>query len=332
MRNTKKILIWSAIIVIAAGTLYYFFRPQEEVLETETVIRGSLAETVSVTGELVPLRYADLSFATVGRVRSVLAEEGAQVKAGQLLATLDTAVLDSQLKESRIKLTIAEENEKLARRGWDALSPEERKAKKLATEQARENVQTALAQKVNSRIHVPFAGFLSQMDIRVGETVTAGTVIARVAESDQFIIESRVPESDIAKIKEGMTAVVTFDALRQDEEFAAKVSEISQSSNVVDNVVSYTVKFQLESVDPRIKDGMTANLDIETEKRENVLILPYRALIKEGDQMFAEVVGADGGTEKREVVIGLEGDEGLVEIKSGLSEGEKATIGARQTR
>ncbi len=326
----KKILLVGGIVAAAVGGYAWYESGQADVtVPMETVLRGTVVETVSVTGELLPEEYADLSFQSIGRVAEVFVKEGDTVRKGQILATLDTSVLESQLREARIVQAIVEENEKLARRGWDDLKPEERAAKKLASEQAREDVRTLIATIWVSSVVAPMDGLLSKFDLRVGETVTTGTAIARITKSDRLIVEARIPESDITSIASGMEAEATFDALSPDDVFAIEITDIDRSATVVQDVVSYAVKFRFLSEDPRLRDGMTADIDIVTAKRENVLIVPFRALSKEGGKTYAEVRRDDGTFGKVEVKVGLEGDEGTVEILSGLDEGDIVSVNAK---
>jgi membrane fusion protein, macrolide-specific efflux system len=332
MFTKRNIIIVIIILVLIGGFFYYRSRSTGEVLQTEKVRRGSVSETVSVTGELVPKIFADLSFQTTGTMDTLSVKEGDAVRAGQAVASLDSSVLQSQLNEARIAQALAEKDERLARHGWDNLKQEERDTKKLVSEKARKNVQTVIAQ-INARtIFAPFDGKISKVDARVGEVVTFEKVIARVAQDGDFLIEARVPESDIAKVTMDMRAQITFDALSPDEIFDAEVVEIALSSTTVQDVVSYIVKFHLAKTDDRLKDGMTANIDIETAKKENVLLLPFRALVKEGGKTYAEVKRGENQLEKVEVATVLEGDEGLVEIKSGLKEGDEIVISTKQNK
>lgn len=332
MFTKRNIIIGIILIAIIGGFFYYRSRSTKEIVQTETVRRGDVSETVSVTGELVPKEFADLSFQEAGVINLILVKEGDVVSVGQVIAFLDSSVLQSQLNEARIAQAIAENDEKLARHGWDDLKQEERAAKKLASERAREDVRTFIEQIKKKTIFSPIDGWVSRIDVRVGETVTIGKIIGRVAKEKDFAIEARVPESDVAKITSGMHAEVTFDAFSPDEIFDAEVTEIARSSTIVQDVVFYIVKFRLAKIDDRLKDGMTANLDIETAKRENVLVVPFRTLVKEGGKTYAEVKRGEEQFEKVEVAIGLEGDEGMVEIKSGLKEGDEITIFTRQTQ
>jgi len=332
MWKSKKFWIWLILIALVGGGLYYYFRPKAVVPETEDVRRGTVAETISVTGEVVPGTYADLSFQQVGSLVEVLVKDGEVVEKGQALATIESPVLSAQLREARVALEVAEKTETLARRNWDSLKPEEREAKKLATEQARAQVETARAQMINNTLRAPFSGTVTNLEARVGETVGVNDNIMRLAVGNELQVEARIPESDIAMLRPGMRATMTFDAFRQDEIFEATITTIDTGATIIDDVVSYTITMKLDRGDDRLRDGMTANVDIESAKSENVLIVSYRALERDGERYFANILGTDGKTDRREVKIGLEGDEGEVEIKSGLKEGEKVTIGAKQKK
>lgn len=333
MLSKKKIIVAVVALIVVGGGWYYFsHRSTGEAVQTEVVKRGDVSETVSVTGELVPEEYTDLSFPSAGTIDAVMAAIGDTVVKGQAIASLDREVLYSQLKDARLAADIAVQNEQLYLRNRNDYDPEERKAKKIASEQAREKVRTIEAQMREDVLRSPMAGQISKFDTRVGEVVTLGQVIARVIQPGAYLLESRVPESDIAKITLGMKAEITFDSLSNDDIFQGEVVSIDPAATVVQDVVSYKVKFRLSRHDDRLKEGMTGNIDVETAKRTGVLWVPYRALSKEGTKTYAQVKRGPENFEKVEVTTGLEGDEGTVEVKSGLQEGDEVTIGATQKK
>lgn len=330
----KKKLIVVGIILGLVGFGYWWLRSsrEPEAVQTETVVRGTVSETVSVTGELLPERFADLSFSAVGMLESLWVSEGERVRAGDPIARLDRTVLLEQLRASEATLAIAEANERLARRDWHGLAPEERQAKVLASEKARADVAAAKAQVANRVLYAPFDGIVTQLPVRAGESVTIGERVARLvgaaAEngSAPLLIEAQIPESDVTKVKIGMPATVTFDAFTNDEVFEATVTALEPSATVVQDVVSYTATFKLAgTADPRLRDGMTANIDIESGRRDGVLVLPFRAILREGGA-YSVMVRDGEEFVSRTVTIGLEGDEGDVEIVSGLSEGDVVEV------
>ncbi|TXH06691.1 MAG: efflux RND transporter periplasmic adaptor subunit [Candidatus Moraniibacteriota bacterium] len=322
--------LWGGVIVIAIIGLawYWSTRPNPaDSIVTETVSRTDVSETVSVSGELVPTEYADLSFRAIGRVEEVYVKEGESVKAGDPLAVLDRSVQMSQLAAAEVALRIAEEAEKLALRNKNDLDPEERRAKKLASEAAREDVRTLRAEMEKSVIRAPFDGRITRVDLRSGETTSIGVAVFRIARSAGLVVESRVPESDIVKLSVGMEASVTFDALDSSDLFRAKVVAIDESATIVQDVVSYVVTFEVAAIDERLRDGMSADIDVVTAKREGVLAVPFRALTVRGEKTFATLSRTDGTTEEVQVKTGLEGDDGMVEIVSSLKEGDVVVIG-----
>jgi len=333
MLTKKKIIIAIVLLLIVVGGYYYFtHRNTDVVVQTEVVRRGDVTETVSVTGALIPKEYADLAFLGAGTVDMVAVRAGDFVAEGTKIASLDRQVFFSQLKDARITASIAEEAEQLILRGRLNSAPEERAAKKLASEQARQKVRTLQLQMQESVLTAPFAGQISRLDARVGEVATLGQTIARVIKPGDYVLESRVPESDIATVALGMKARITFDAFPIDDVFEGEVVTIDPAATVVQDVVSYKVKFHLIRSDDRLKEGMTGNIDIETAKRTGVLWVPFRALTKEGAKTFALVKQADQTFQRVEVTTGLEGDEGTIEVKSGLKEGDEVTIGATQKK
>jgi RND family efflux transporter MFP subunit len=328
----KKIIIGVIAFLFLGGGWYYFSRDETTTEQTETVRRDDVVEMISVTGALVPTHFVDVAFRNAGIIDALFVHEGEQISSGEKIASLDRSVLWSQLKEARLAASIVEQTEKLARHGWDDLKQEEKNAKRLASEQAREAVRTLEARMQESILFSPMDGMITRLDMNVGETATPSTVIAHIIKADTMVVEARVPESDITKIKVGMQSIITFDALYADEVFDADIVHIDLAPTIVQDVVSYEVTFRLRTIDERLKEGMTANIDIETNKREAVLTVPFRVLTKENGKTYATVKQADGTFVKTEVIVGLEGDNGTIEIKSGLQEGDVVTLGTAQKK
>lgn len=174
----------------------------------------------------------------------------------------------------------------------------------------------------------PVNGIITEVNNKPGEILGTGVIketFSRVMSLD-MIIQSQVPESDIVKIKLGQHAKVTFDALTPDDIFDAEIIEIDPASTNVQGVVYYKIKLKMNTVDVRVKPGMSLNVDISTAEKNDVVFVPSRAIkIEEGSsKKYVDVLESDGMTTKKVYVeTGLEGDEGMVEIKSGLKGGEK---------
>ena len=190
-------------------------------------------------------------------------------------------------------------------------------------ENAKKSLELAETNLKKSSLISPVNGTIATLDFKKGEVwgATAGH-FAKIIGSD-LMIEARVPESDVSKLKRGAEAEFTLDSLSENEKFKARVVEISPSGTNVQDVISYKTTFMAENMDDRFKPEMTVNLDILTDKKTGVLKIPLRAVKMDGELKYVEILSAENKPERREITTGLEGDEGLVEIKSGLSEGEK---------
>ncbi len=206
---------------------------------------------------------------------------------------------------------------------------EEIKAQEAQVEKARADVLTYQVQVDKTVLRSPISGIVIKQDAKIGEIVSANSVIVSVISGNQFEIESKIPEADIAKVKIGDLASITLDAYGEDVIFDARVVKIDPAETIVEGVATYKTTFQFEKNDDRIKSGMTANIDISTDKRENVLVVPQRAVISEGTEKFVMVDNGTSNPEKRKIETGLRGIDGNVEIISGLNEGEKiSALGA----
>lgn len=174
-------------------------------------------------------------------------------------------------------------------------------------------------------LRAPISGTISRQDAKVGEIIGAGSPIVSIISSGEFQIEVSVPETDIAKIRLGDTAEVTLDAYTDDIVFNANVVRLDPAETVIDGVATYTVILQFMERDDRIKSGMTADVLIGGERRENVIAVPQRAVITRDGEKFVQVIEGDHVVDKP-VKTGFRGSDGNIEIVEGVTEGDKVVI------
>jgi len=189
---------------------------------------------------------------------------------------------------------------------------------------AQGQVDAANAALGNLIIRAPEAGTITQVDIKVGEQATAMKTVIVLQDVGNLHAEADVSEANIASLNLGQSIDYTFDALGSDQHFAGKVLTINPASTVVSGVVNYLVKGSFENV-PNIKPGMTANMTISVAKKDNVLAVPSTAVINKNNKQYVRVIDDPGARTYHEVEVktGLQADGGLVEIISGLSEGQQ---------
>jgi multidrug efflux pump subunit AcrA (membrane-fusion protein) len=140
-------------------------------------------------------------------------------------------------------------------------------------------------------------------------------------------IEANVPEVDIGKVAAGNIVRITIDAF-PNETFTGKVRYIDPAETVVDGVTNFKIKVDFDTVDKRLKSGLTANLTIETLKKDNVVILPLYAISENASGTFVQKREGDK-TILVPVTIGLRGYDGKVEILSGVQAGEVVLGGGK---
>lgn len=202
-------------------------------------------------------------------------------------------------------------------------TPEQILAAEAQLESARASVLNYQAQISKTVIVSPIKGVVTKQEAKVGEIIAANTTVVSVISGAQFEIEANVPEADITKIEVGDIAKVTLDAYGSDILFEVAVVTIDPAEIIIDGVATYKVTFQFTHEDTRIKPGMTANIDVLTASRENVIAIPQRSVISQGDRKFVRILNEDGSTREVNVEVGLRGSDGRIEIVSGIEVGMK---------
>ncbi|MFZ5365146.1 MAG: efflux RND transporter periplasmic adaptor subunit [Patescibacteria group bacterium] len=186
---------------------------------------------------------------------------------------------------------------------------------------ARANLNSASSSYRKTQIIAPVDGVVSKMEHQIGENVAAGAPMTAII-TDSPQIDLDISETDIAKVELDDLAEVTLDAYGDDLIFQAKVIFIEPAETEIAGVIYYKIKLIFtEKSEKDIKPGMTANVVITTDKKENVLAVPHRAIISQNGKKIVRVL-KNGNIEEVEVETGLKGDSNT-EIVSGLSEGDE---------
>lgn len=173
-------------------------------------------------------------------------------------------------------------------------------------------------------LRAPIAGVVTKTDAKKGEIVTSGTGLISIISLGDLRVEANVSEISIGKIKEGNETVIIFDAF-PNREFRGKVTYIDPAEVIVDGVPTYKITSVFsESLPIEIRSGLTANLTVETNRRDDVIKIPSYALNTKEGKYFVQVKEENGDDfVEQEVTIGLQGMDGSVEITSGLKVGEE---------
>lgn len=229
------------------------------------------------------------------------------------------------LASDKLAVQSASDDLELAKAGS---TPEAIRAQAAALEGAQANALNIQAQIDKTVIRAPIAGVVTEQDAKVGQIAAAQTPLVKMMSDGKFQITAQVAETDISRIASGKPVDITFDAL-PGENFTGTVVAVDPGETVLEGVATYKTTVSIDSPDGRIKPGMTANMDILVDRHDNVLWVPQRVVTTESGQRYVTVMNKQGAEEKREVKTGLRGQEGQIEIISGLSEGEQVLRSAQ---
>lgn len=187
---------------------------------------------------------------------------------------------------------------------------------------AQASLLQAQAELAKTSIFAPFEGTVTKVDLKIGELVSANTPVISMISSANFEVESFIPEADIAKVEVGDKGTTTLDAYGDDVPFEVVVTGIDLSDTEVEGVSTYKTTLQFTSFDERIRSGMTANIDLVSGTRDDVLAIPQSALINKEGKRTVLVRDANGKAVSREIRTGSLDAEGNIEVTEGLSEGD----------
>lgn len=208
------------------------------------------------------------------------------------------------------------------------------KAQVLAAQAGLDAVKNQIG---NSLLTAPLDGIIAKSNYEIGEQVMALNAtkpIFTVDTTNAYEIDIDVAETDVNKIKLGQTADITFDAFGNNKIFKGAVYFIEPASTIIAGVTYYQVKVSLTdatfatassstgaTATDLIKPGMTANVVITTAQKDNILAVPLRALIDKSGSKFLAIL-INGQSVETPVSVGVSGDNGMVEIVSGLNVGD----------
>ena len=190
------------------------------------------------------------------------------------------------------------------------------------------NAQVDLLENQNqeSILKSPVDGQIAEINKRAGETiqpVLQDSVITLLPASP-YDIKADIYEEDVVKMKIDNEVEISLVAF-SDQTFKGKVISIYPAENLIDGVVYYKIIVAIDQPPEGIKSGMTADLQIKTASKENVLIVPKYAVQKKDGKKIVEVL-ENGKIQEKEIQTGLEGTNDMVEVISGLEEGEKVVV------
>jgi HlyD family secretion protein len=359
--DTKKKIWFRRVVKIALvlviGVVVYLAWP-ERVIEVRTMVvtKGTVEDIVSSlqAGVVKSKRQVQIRAVVIGRVEELKIKKGDRVKKDQLLLELENSTLRARLRLSKANLSAGESTLRAAILRRDAAKRALGRTSQLAdkgavSRQALDRVQAefdvsqetvstaqanlaqlkaavdlALASLEETRIRASFDGLITGVHVESGESLVMGAPVVDLVDDSGITVEAAVDEADAGRIKVGMPVRVTCDAF-PDEPFFGSLMWVSQ---VVERDLRQNrhlqVEVGLDGASPKLKVGMSADIEILVQKREDVLFVPTNVVMRRGEVHQVYVLTA-GRARLRTIQTGLSNWE-RTEVTGGLHRGETVVV------
>lgn len=289
-----KRLMWLLLLVVAAGLLWYFFKPQAQISYlTDKVVRGNIEQTVNATGEISAVTLVDVGAQASGQIKKLHVKLGQEVKKGDLIAEIDaTSQLNtlntnkSRLQTAQAQLVSAQVKLKSAQRQYDreqALWREEATSKqalenaedalasakasvteiKASIKQTQIAINTAEADLNYTRIVAPMDGTVVSTPVAEGQTVNAvqsAPKIVQIADLSMMLNRMQIAEGDVTQVKAGLP--MSFTILSEPD---------------------YVRHATLESLDPGLISLSLGSYSTSTDTSSSAVYYYARALVPNDD-------------------------------------------------
>jgi HlyD family secretion protein len=327
MMKRKKIL-WVAGCIVAALLLGWgatrYFRESPDAFSWDTVTRGEVRETISASGEIQAKTRINIGTSVAGEIKILHVKDGQDVRAGDLLVTIDRerlkqqvfqaeALLDASRKdEARLEAAMKRAKESTAR--TEALfrqglvADEDYRQAKLSLDSAVLSYEAAKANVVQNQANVgvmrddldktviraPIAGRVTALKAEMGETAIPGmsnlpgATLMVISDMSEIIAEIKVNESEVVRLKHGQDAQVLVESL-PGRVFHGKVYEIASAAEQSgEDANMYKVKVALDMASrdvDQLRPGMTARAVILTAEVKDALLVPLQAVLDRDGSM-----------------------------------------------
>jgi len=342
----KSFLIYgSVIVVIIIGVFFIFARNKSQAynFRFDKVTQGDLTVYVQATGTINAVISVDVGTQVSGIVAKLYADFNSVVKAGQIIAQIDSTFLVQSVKDAEASLDRAQAQLNDSKRSFERTSELYKKgleselnysavmtsyeSNQAALKQAQASLDRAKINLAYATIYAPINGVVIDRKVNVGQTVAASfsspTLFTIANDLRRMQVQTTVDESDVGRISIGQPATFTVDAY-SDEIFSGTVSQIRLAPQSIQNVVNYIVIIDVENDQLKLMPGMTATVKILVASANNVLKVSNMAL---RFQPPADIVDTTGASSARSSFMGR-GENATDSSRSGrppLAENNKSS-------
>ena len=316
-REDRNVKMTIRGIVLAVAGLAACGKPQANPMyEAVPVERRTLVVSASASGAIEPVLTVDVKSKASGEIIGMNVQTGDDVKADQLLATIDPRIPRNNLAQAQANLEVAQAqlanaNAQLARSDTllkaQAITQTEYDTAKLgyananaAVVRARSDLENARDRMNDTKLRAPLAGTIIAKNVELGTVISSpttdvggGTLLFKMANLDTVQIRALVDETDIGKVQPGLQTTITVDAY-PNRPFEGLVLKVEPQATVQQNVTMFNVLVRIPNPNHLLKPGMNTEVEIHVGRRENALAIPNAALRTQRDvASAAQVLGLD---------------------------------------
>ena len=297
----KKIIIISVIAVALLAICAHFFlkaSPADSFqLSTAKLSTSKISTTVTATGTVNPIISVEVGTQVSGIISKLYVDYNSVVKKGQILAELDKTTLQAALRSKELELKSAKTEYEYQKKnfgrakdlhGKNLISDTDYETAKYTYEKAEATYKKNMSDLVTVRTNLSYATIYSPIDgvvlsraVEEGQTVAASfstpTLFTIAKDLTKMRVIAKVDEADIGSVKQGQRVTFTVDAYPNDV-FDGQVTQVRLEATTTSNVVTYQVVVNAPNPDLKLKPGLTANITIFTLEKNDVSVLPNKAL------------------------------------------------------
>ncbi|WP_350290328.1 efflux RND transporter periplasmic adaptor subunit [uncultured Croceitalea sp.] len=357
----KKYLKYGLIGAVCIGILFaiaYFMKQNStpaKLYETEKLEKKDIVNKVIVTGKVIPEDEINIKPQISGIIDKVYLEEGVDVKAGDLIATIKVVPNEQALNQSAGRVRNAElalnnakieydRNKTLFDKG--VISSQDFNNLALTYNQAEQELKNSRADyqiirrgsaggssSANTNIRATVSGTILEIPVEEGDQVIQsnnfndGTTIATIADMTRMVFEGEVDEAEVGKLSVGMPLEINLGALEKDK-FSAKLKFIAPKGVEEEGAVQFKIEGDLEVNDSTyVRAGYSANASIVLDEKKDVLTIKEALLQfdKETQKPYVEIEIGENEFERKEIELGV--SDGIdVEVVSGITEEDKIKV------
>jgi HlyD family secretion protein len=300
--KSSKIKLIVAALIILAALFIFVFKPfgqngEGNLYRTQRVINSQLRIAVSATGTLNPVMVVNVGTQISGTIKEIMVDFNDEVKEGQLLLSLDDQLFRAKADMAKANLMSSEAQRDLAKLKYERQKRlfEAKSAPQEELDTAEANLRISEAQVAqhraslaqdlynlnNTKVISPVDGVVINRGVDVGQTVASSfqtpTLIDIAQDLSKMQINASFAEADIGRLAPNLSATFGVDAY-PGQLFTGIVRQIRLNPTITSNVVTYDVVVDVENEDLLLLPGMTAYVDIELYREDDVLLVPNAAL------------------------------------------------------